>query len=194
MSDSDLFGLLAFDDRVEHFEPRLVPATLDNRERARQFLTGIGALGGTELAVGFTAASTLLEGGSGDVLIMTDGQVVGTEAILARAKSTGTRLHSLGIGSASQDRFLTLLARETGGVSRFVGPRERVDMSAIDLFASIGRPVASGLKVGQDVRPEPPPAVWSGSPVLLFGETEKSELVVTWEGGDLSNPDPARYC
>ena len=55
---------------------------------------------------------------------MTDGQVMGTEAILARARSTGTRLHSLGIGSASQDRFLTLLARETGGVNRFVGPRE----------------------------------------------------------------------
>ena len=61
-----MFGLIAFDDRVEQFETRLVPATLENRERARRFLTGIGARGGTELAVGFTAASTLLEGGSGE--------------------------------------------------------------------------------------------------------------------------------
>ena len=49
------------------------------------------------------------------MLIMTDGQVMGTEAILARARSTGTRLHSLGIGSASQDRFLTLLAPKPEG-------------------------------------------------------------------------------
>ena len=53
--------------------------------------------------------------------LMTDGQVSGTEAILARARTTNTRLHCLGIGSASQDRFLALLARESGvsaGLSR----------------------------------------------------------------------------
>ena len=63
-------------------------------------------------------------------------------------------------------------------------------MAAIDLFASIGRPVASRLKA-DDVRPQPPPAVWSGSPVLLFGDTEASELSVTWEGGAIGLPIPA---
>ena len=81
---------------------------------------------------------------------MTDGQVSGTEAILAEARSAGVRLHCLGIGSASQDRFLTLLARETGGVSRFVTPRERVDLAAVDLFASIGKPLVAGLKAGAE--------------------------------------------
>jgi len=76
-------------------------------------------------------------GGTGDILIITDGQVFGTETILAEARATGIRLSSLGIGTASQDRFLTLLARETGGVSRFVTPRERIDVSAVELFASM---------------------------------------------------------
>ena len=93
---------------------------------------GIGARGGTELAHGFQKAVELLERG-GDVLILTDGQVSGTEEFSAKAHQTDTRLHCLGIGSASQDRFLALLARETGGVSRFVTARERVDLPAVDL-------------------------------------------------------------
>ncbi len=125
--------------------PALVPATREQRECARAFLKQVDARGGTELAEGVHQAAQVL-GGAGDILIITDGQVFGTETILAEARATGIRLSCLGIGSASQDRFLTLLARETGGVSRFVTPRERVDLSAVELFASMGRPVASGLK------------------------------------------------
>jgi len=98
------------------------------------------------------------------------------------------RLHCLGIGSASQDRFLALLARETGGVSRFVTPRERVDLAAVDLFASIGRPVVSGLRAGDNIQPEPSSLVFKGTPVVLFGEvaeTQPSQIELTWQGGAL---------
>ena len=80
-----------------------------------------------------------------------------------------------------------LLARETGGVSRFVTPRERVDLCAVDLFASIGRPVASGLRVEGNVQPQPPAAVISGTPVVLFGEGA-DQVAVLWEGGELRLP------
>ena len=106
-------------------------------------------------------------GNPGDIPIITDGQVFGTEPILAAARATGVRLSCLGIGSASQDRSLTLLARETGGVSRFVSPRERVDLSAVELFASMGRPVASGVKAGGNVQPDPPHTVFADTPVLV---------------------------
>jgi hypothetical protein len=139
------------------------------------------------LAAGVDAAAKLLQGGSGDILIMTDGQVLGTEKILESARAAGVRLHCLGIGSASQDRFLTLLARETGGVSRFVTPRERVDLSTVDLFASIGRPVATGLKAGANIQPEPASMVFGSTPVLLFGEGE-ANVDVTWNGGQLILP------
>jgi len=184
LSETDLFGLAAFDDQVDVLDPRLLPGTRENRGRAHQFLAGIGARGGTELARGFQKAVELLERGGGDVLILTDGQVAGTERILAEARQTNTRLHCLGIGSASEDRFLALLARETGGVSRFVTPRERVDLPAVDLFASIGRPVASGLKVQGNVEPEPPASVFAGTPVLLFGEAQDGgRIEIAWDGG-----------
>ncbi len=87
-----------------------------------------------------------------------------------------------------------MLARETGGVSRFVTPRERVDLAAVDLFASIGRPVACGLQCAANIQPPPPAAVFAGTPVILFGETEMAggqTIDLTWDGdGRLSFPIP----
>jgi Ca-activated chloride channel family protein len=191
LSENDLFGLIAFDDRVEILQPKLLVGSRDNRDQAHRFLQQVTARGGTELAPGFLEAVKLLEHAGGDVLILTDGQVAGTEKILADARSAHTRLHCLGIGSASQDRFLALLARETGGVSRFVTPRERVDLCAVDLFAAIGRPVASGLKAEGNIQPAPPVAVFSGTPVLLFGEVEaegENRIELSWDGGRMSVP------
>jgi Ca-activated chloride channel family protein len=188
LSEKDFFGLVAFDNEVSAFQPRLVPGTREFRDRAHAFLMQIEARGSTELVQGFVAAARLLEGGDGDILILTDGQVSGTEKILADARSARVRLHCLGIGSASQDRFLALLARETGGVSRFLTPRERVDLAAVDLFASVGRPLACGLKAGANVQPEPPSFVYHGTPVLLFGETGDAPIELYWQGGQLSLP------
>jgi len=122
LSEGDSFGLVAFDDQVEKLSGELLAGTRENRQKAREFLSHVDARGGTELARGFLEAEHMLNGG-GDVLILTDGQVAGTEEILAHARAAGIRLHCLGIGSASQDRFLALLARETAGVSRFVTAR-----------------------------------------------------------------------
>lgn len=195
LEETDDFALLAFDNQVESFRDTLTKGTKKNREAARDFLKHIDARGGTELAAGVQAAAKAL-GGAGDVLILTDGQVSGTETILEIARKTGIRLHCLGIGSASQDRFLALLARETGGVSRFVTPRERVDMTAVDLFASISRPVAAELAVTEgEVQPPPPAMVFAGTPVLLFGRTS-TPVKLTWQGGgtwqlpDTSNSVP----
>ena len=193
LSEEDSFGLVVFDNRAEAMNDALVLATREHRERARAFLKSATARGGTELAEGVRQAARVL-GGEGDILILTDGQVFGTEKILAEARAAGIRLSCLGIGSASQDRFLSLLARETGGVSRFVTPRERVDVSAIDLFASIGRPIASGLKASAQVQPDPPRAVFAGTPVLLYGETgiESGDRVeLSWDGGRLNVDVPA---
>jgi Ca-activated chloride channel family protein len=140
LSDDDRFGLVVFDDQVEVFRPSILEGTKQNRDLAWRFLEGVDARGGTELAAGVLQAAKMLGKEGGDILVATDGQVFGTERILERVRTDVTRIHCLGIGSASQDRFLSLLARETGGVSRFVTPRERVDLPAVDLFASTCNP------------------------------------------------------
>ncbi len=190
LAEDDRFGIIAFDDNVEQFDSSMCPGDKNHREKASKFLSSIDARGGTELAQAVTAAVKLLGHTAGDILIMTDGQVFGTEHILDEARAGGVRLHCLGIGSASQDRFLTLLARETGGVCRFLTPRERVDLPAVELFASIGRPLAASLRArvegvtaGQ-IAPRPPSAIFSGTPLTLFGEVDESgsaKLLIEWE-------------
>ena len=194
LGGGDSFGIVAFDGNVEVFGHGLTEASMDNRDKARKFLDGIDASGGTELAAAIRAAAKMLgdalSGGGGDVLVVTDGQVMGTETILAEARASGLRLHCLGIGSASQDRFLALLARETGGVSRFLTPRERVDLGAVELFASIGRPLGSGLGAKVDgfedgrIAPDLPAFVFGGTPVVVFGDTPgpgEGRLVLEWD-------------
>jgi len=193
LSVQDSFGVVAFSDHVDCLEQQLMDGSLRNRDAARKFLEAVEALGGTDLAAGFLAAAKLLGQDGGDVLVLTDGQVSGTETILAQARATGIRIHCLGIGSASQDRFLTLLARETGGVSSFLTARERVDMAAVELFASVGRPLARGIGIetvgGQEVSfaPAPPPAIFAGTPLMLFGESSghtAARVRLLWEGSD----------
>jgi len=190
----DEFGLVAFNDRVEIFRPEPVPATREMRDRAEEFLGKVAPRGGTELAAGVGAAARVL-GGNGDIMILTDGEVFGTEAILAYARASGARLHCLGIGAASQDRFLALLAEQTGGVSRFLTPRERVDRAALDLFAAIGRPVAGDASVrlaGRTEPLEPPRVIYAGKPMVVFGEALDGavSLDVRWAGGSILLPLP----
>jgi Ca-activated chloride channel family protein len=190
LSQDDEFALIAFDNQVDCFRDTLTKATASDRAAASAFLQTVNARGGTNLALGFAAGARLVSGG-GDVLVITDGQVMGTEDILAQARALSVRIHCLGIGSASQDRFLAQLAAETGGVSRFVTPQERVDVAAVDLFASIGRPVATNVSAtGATFAIEPSHSVFGGTPWVAFGETSERSVRIAWHEGAFEIPTP----
>ena len=177
LSEQDRFGIVAFDNIPEVFQKNLVAADSKSREKAAAFLSRIQARGGTELAGAIRAAAALFAGEPGDVMLLTDGEVFGIDPIIETARATGLRIHCLGIGSVGQDFFLSRLAGETGAVSRSVTPRERVDLTAVELFAAIGRPLASDIEARVEgfgdgaVAPVPPRHVFAGTPLLLFGET-----------------------
>jgi Ca-activated chloride channel family protein len=172
----DQFNVLAFDCSLESFEDRLVLASDPNRVRAKKFLKGIDGRGGTELGSALCEALRQAGHAGADVFVLTDGQVAATEDIVGAARNQGVRVHCLGIGSASQDRFLAMLAESTGGVSEFVMPRERVDTKALELFASAGRCAGQDVEVhGEGVESlrwiiTPKRHVYAGFPLMLWGE------------------------
>jgi len=189
LSPEDHVGFVVFDTEVISSGPSLLAGTAVGREQAHRFLEQVSARGGTELLLGLREAFGLLSSDGGDVFLLTDGQVSATEEIISAAKKAGVRIHCLGIGSASQDRFLSLLAAETGGVSLMVTPRERVDLAALELFASVGRPVASDLSAeirGMDnakLAPAPASTVFGGHPIILHGSTKGGDggrLALSW--------------
>ncbi len=191
LSSEDSFGVVAFDDYVEEFQDKLVKATSEYRQAVKSFIEGVDARGGTELLQGLKAAIKMLGKEAGDIMVLTDGEVMGTEDINVNTLDTGVKIHCLGIGAASQDRFLTLLARNTGGISSFVSPREKVDIAALKLFSAIKSPIAEGIYVkldGLDARIEPQPAstIYADVPLLVYGKTMSGgtgDLIVSWEKG-----------
>ena len=170
------------------FIPTLQPATREVRDKARAFLNQVDARGGTELATGFLAAAKLLEGGGGDILIMTDGQVSGTEKILESARSrrrpAALPRHrqrqpgSLPDAARARDRRRQPL-RDAAGARGSLGGR------SVRLHRTSRSP--RGLKAGANVQPQPASLVFSGTPVLLFGEGE-GPVELTWDGGQLNLP------
>jgi Ca-activated chloride channel family protein len=193
LDEKDHFGLVAFDDRDDFLASTLIPATMKNREKGLRFLDGITARGGTELAAGIASAVEVAGRSPADFFLVTDGQVSGTEDIVSQFRGTGKRIHCLGIGAASQDRFLTLLARETGGTSRCVTPRERVDMEALELFAGVGQPVAENLEVefndivGAHTVGHPQPVVFEGHPCTFMAEASQATggtMTLRWGRGE----------
>jgi len=188
----DRFNLLAFDSSLEWFERELVPATDENRARARVFLDAVEARGGTELGPALREALRQVGSNGTDVFVLTDGQVAATEDIVSATRDRGVRVHCLGIGSASQDRFLAMLAENSGGVSEFVMPRERVDLKALELFGSAGRTAGQEVEVDAEgignLRWVVPPKrhVYAGFPLLLWGEgsaVQAFNLRVRWQTG-----------
>jgi len=100
LGEQDRFGLVAFDNTAEVFKDDLVAADRKNRQKAADFLAKIEARGGTELAAAIKAAAKIFDRESGDIMLLTDGQVSGIDRIIETAQSSGLRIHCLGIGSA----------------------------------------------------------------------------------------------
>ncbi|MCE9614776.1 MAG: VIT and VWA domain-containing protein [Lentisphaerae bacterium] len=190
LSPADSFGLVAFDSEVEILDEELIKGDAQGREKADGFLDQIDARGGTELFQALDQGAKILGTEGGDMFVVTDGQVSETESIIAKTKSLGIRVHVLGIGSASQDRFLTLLARDTGGLSRYITAQEGVGIAAVELFASAGTPLATRLSLITEglgkviVEPDIQKTVFADAPVILFGETAQAgsgKLIFNWK-------------
>jgi Ca-activated chloride channel family protein len=179
---ADRFSIVAFDSAVEALADHPVVTSDANRKRARSFLHAVHARGGTELAAGVEAAARMIGSVGGDLLLLTDGQVFGTADILARARRSGARIHALGIGSASQDRFLAHISDQTGDRSRFLTPRERVDYALLDLFASMSEPVASGVEVTVGETVFATRDIYPGHPVLVRGTGQGEKCCARWTG------------
>jgi len=192
LNPHDSLGFIAFNHGSRAFRDVLAPADDTTRAALRVHVGRLKAGGGTELLTALEHALRLLQGAQGDILVLTDGQVTETEPIVKAVAERAARIHCLGIGSASQDRFLTHLARHTGGASRFMTPRERVDQGVLELFSAIGCQVAVDVVAALQpdaegtVEPAPPTQVLAGRPLVVYGTVSAAKaasLVVAWQVG-----------
>jgi len=185
LNDNDRFEIIRFSTEVEPLFDKLIDATEANRKKASRFVKDLKPIGGTAIDDALNRAlslQTAREGRPFVVVFLTDGQpTVGTtdpQAIVAhvKAKSTGTRIFSFGIGTDVNTHLLDNIAEETRAFNQYVLPEEDLEVKVSSFFAKIKEPVLTDpeLKFTDGIRatkfyPSPLPDLFRGEQVIVVG-------------------------
>ena len=195
LGPGDRFDIVAFGSGQRVLFGRETPATAANVARARRFVRGLDAdMGGTEIEAALEVAYGI--GGEGgmrrDLLLITDGEVWNSDATIERARASGHRIFTVGVGSSVAEPFVRALAEATGGACELVAPRAHMGERIHRHFQRIGAtPVrAARLRWPTPVRhvvPDPLPPPFPGDTTHLFGsftERPRGPVVLEMELAD----------
>ncbi|HEX7061769.1 MAG TPA: marine proteobacterial sortase target protein [Woeseiaceae bacterium] len=186
---SDRFNVIQFNSVTEALYQTSVPATPDNVARARAWVAGLQANGGTEMrpallrALRQPARETHLR----QVVFITDGSV-GNEAelfSLIEAELGAARLFTVGIGSAPNGWVMRKAAEAGRGTFTTVSALHEVNEKMHGLFEKLKQPQVTDITVswpGTDAEayPSAVPDLYAGEPVVVT-----ARLPVEPRAGDL---------
>ena len=168
LQPDDEFGIVHFGSDAVPFHHALGKADDATRKKAQAWVGRIDAEGGTEMLGALAAATRILGGPGGDIFVLTDGEVFQTGPIVEHMAASQSRVHVLGIGTASQHRFMAQLARRTGGACDMVSPAGDVGMAGLKLFNQVKEPVLTDTHATVDGTDIPHlGTVWDGLPLMV---------------------------
>ncbi|MBI4545387.1 MAG: VWA domain-containing protein [Gemmatimonadetes bacterium] len=179
----DRFRLIAFSSSISVYEPDWTPATAAEVERAREWVEGLDASGGTNiagaLAEAFRVASP--EERLPLVVFLTDGlpstgeqnpERIAQQAEEARGRA---RLFAFGVGYDVNTYLLDRLSAAGRGSTQYVQPGEDVEAALGALAGKIRHPVLTDLEIAHapvrldELYPAPLPDLFSGEELVIFG-------------------------
>jgi Ca-activated chloride channel family protein len=185
LNRNDRFNLIRFSTEAEPLFPELVPATEAHRGRAREFVAGWQAAGGTNCEEALKSA--LGEVGSGDrsrvIVLVTDGRpTIGEtadEALLRLVKGSAgarTRLFPVAIGSEINTHLLDGFAELTRTFRTYLASGEEVESGISRFYDKISSPVLSDTRLDvsgsarvAQVHPRDLPDLYRGSTLTVVG-------------------------
>jgi Ca-activated chloride channel homolog len=145
---------------------------------ASDHVAGMDAdLGGTEIlpALQFVLEQREAKGLPRQVVVLTDGEVSNTDAVIELAKKHAdvARVFTFGIGRGASYHLVRGLARAGRGAAEFVYPGERIEAKVMRQFGRLLAPALTEIAVdwgGAHVTqaPREVPAVFAGEPMLLY--------------------------
>ncbi|HET6438693.1 MAG TPA: VIT domain-containing protein [Anaeromyxobacter sp.] len=186
LGDEDRLELLAFGSAPVRFGRGPSPATAALRRAAREWLGNLHASGGTEMREGIREALRGVRAeAQRQVVLVTDGLIGFESEVVAEILATlpaGSRLHTVGVGSAVNRSLTGPAARAGRGLEVVIGLGEDPERAAAALLARTARPLLTDLEVeGSALRAIAPlrlPDVFAGAPALLA-------LELAPQGGEL---------
>lgn len=148
---TDTFRVLSFSDTTSALSEDALPATDENVARGRTFVSGMQALGATEMLRGIRAALDPEEedGRMRVVLLMTDG-FIGNETEIFREvhqRLGHARLFGFGVGSAVNRYLLTRLSEVGRGDVQVVTLDESPEDAADRFHERIARPYLTDISI-----------------------------------------------
>ena len=188
LREGDLFEIVAFGSDPRTLFGRETPVSEASLARARRFVRALDAdMGGTEIGAALEAAYRVRGGADlpRDLLLITDGEVWNGDEVLARAKKSGHRVFSVGVGSAVAEPFVRGLAEATGGACELVTPREDMAERVHRHFQRMYAPCAESASIrwpAPTLRslPDPLGTVYGGDTLHVFAWlAEKPEGTVS---------------
>jgi Ca-activated chloride channel homolog len=147
LGTNERFGLIAFGTSFLQFDRTLQPANRKNLDMARRWVSNLDNLGGTDINGALELALKLKGKAAMDILLLTDGQDWQVGESVAKAKSSGVRIFSMGIGSAVAEDAVQMMADETGGACELVAPTEDMSERIYRHFNRMRQPQMEKLEV-----------------------------------------------
>jgi len=184
LQPEDKFNIVTFGTSVTTFEENLVDANTDNIDRARDYVTDIGALGLTAIndALQASLQQDFSDGYANMIVFITDGYPTWGETfvpdIVKNFNDNNTkdvRLFSFGVGDDVSKTLLTQLAVENGGYAKFIERNEDIATVVGNHFIRISKPVLTDLDIKieglttAEKFPRPLPDLFWGSQVMQLG-------------------------
>jgi Ca-activated chloride channel family protein len=175
LDERDRIELIEFSSRANRFRPEPLPANAKHRAAAQAWLARLTASGATQMHDGIYEALRPLRGDAQrQILLITDGLIGFEEQIvdtIQRDLPRGSRLHTLGVGSAVNQSLIGPAARAGRGTQAIVGLDEDVEPVAQRMVAATTAPLLVDVEVvGGPVRDTAParlPDLYAGQPALV---------------------------
>ena len=185
---SDKFNIVEFNSHTTQLFKQPVHADFKSIERAKSFVNGLVADGGTEMAPALQRAFANQEtpGYLRQVVFITDGSV-GNEDELFRLINSDlgkSRLYTVGIGSAPNSYFMKKAAQFGRGTFTYIGDYQEINKKMSELFAKLESPILHDIEViwpvvnGQEVKaevwPKKVPDLYMGEPLIISAKIDNN--------------------
>lgn len=175
LGPEDQLELVAFANEPARWNRGPVAATGRNKRDALRWLAKLRASGGTEMREGLRAAlAGLRPGAQRQVVLVTDGLIGFEQEVVAEIRASlpeGSRVHTVGVGSAVNRSLTGPAARAGRGREVVIGLGEDAERAAAVLRAHTAAPLVTGLRLsGSALRAHAParlPDLHAGAPALV---------------------------
>ena len=193
LRSGDRFNVIRFDHSYDVLFPDVVPADETHLDRAKRFVAGLEASGGTEMLAPLRAAlRDATPGETGrlrQVVFLTDGAIGNEGQIFSAiaAERGRSRLFMVGIGSAPNGYLMSHAAELGRGSVTQIGTPDQVTERMRALLVKLESPAVTDLTAtfsepGVDATPARLPDLYRGEPLTLSARMTEARGTLTLTG------------